>query len=172
MSAERGVKFVRAAGVPLYCKKSEDGSHALLTVRIGDQNYGISVNVHSKDGSDVQYCFVELEDSGILRPKFQEENVGFKYTGVSLHQEQFETVSEEFMYNTILKNFTDCELVMAFGFKYQDGPNVVGVHDVHYNNGEPKDSKWKNHPNQDGAICFFKKGIVSWVFIKFATQVL
>lgn len=44
--------------------------------------------------------------------------------------------------------------------------------DVHYNNGEPEHSKWKNYPDQDGALCFLMDHRSEWIYIKFASQTL
>ena len=96
------------------------------------------------------------------------------YSAIGLHQTNFTTVANGMLRTIVDSSAQDADLVSAYGVTYSDG---TGMHDLHYNNGEPPRSGFENRPNQDGALVFYslnRSGQTTrrWILIKFQTQSL
>jgi hypothetical protein len=156
-----------------------NANHVLIPIRVATGpytgRYQLAFNTESTDQSQVQYC---IHDEAISLTDVP--GVGFtddasvSYAALGLEQKDFTTVANGKLRTIVHDSAQDSDLIAAYGFTYSDG---TGLHDLHFNNGEPRGSGHANHPNQDGALALFElnragRNTRRWVFIKFQTQSL
>lgn len=161
--------FVKLVGKPEKIFDSKDGSHALIHLTCGE-TYTVAVNIHSKEGSDVQYMrqtahLFEDEADGLRK------DVSLSYAARGLSQSEFVSVTEKDLFSLLSDMAEKCNRICVYGMMFDDG-DVRGIHDVHFMNGEPESSRWKNVPDSDGALAFLFEDRCEWVYIKFASQTL
>jgi len=157
-----------------------DDNHVFLPVRIAvgghAGRYRLAFNTESTQGhAPVQY---DVHDEPIAMADVPSEefttDASLSYPALGLHQVDFRTVSNGQLRTIVHDSAQDSDLVAAYGVTFSDGG---GIHDLHYNNGEPAGSHFPNHPNHDGALVFYYFNRVGattrrWIFIKFQTQSL
>jgi hypothetical protein len=156
-----------------------DDNHVFIFVRIAAGEiagrYQLAFNTESTDHSSVQY---DIHDEPITMADVPSEgfttDASLSYTDLGLHQSNFQTVLNGKLRTIVHDSAQDSDLIAAYGFTFSDGG---GMHDLHFNNGEPAGSGHSNQPNHDGALAFYslnRSGQTTrrWIFIKFQTQKL
>jgi len=155
-----------------------DDNHVFIPVRVAVGNhagrYRLAFNTESTAGhAPVQYY---VHDEPITMADVPSEefttDASLSYTEIGLHQAIFRTVSNGRLRTIVHDSAQASDLVSAYGVTFNDG---TGMHDLHFNNGEPAGSHHANRPNQDGALVFYyfnRSGATTrrWIFIKFQTQ--
>jgi hypothetical protein len=156
-----------------------DDNHVFIPVRIsaGDHRgrYRLAFNTESTDKSSVQFFVHDelIEMSEVPNEGFTTD-ASLSYVDLGLHQSDFATIINGKLRTIVHDSAQDSDLVSAYGFTFKEGS---GMHDLHFNNGESAGSTHPNHPNQDGALVFYRlnrsgQTTRRWIFIKFQTQTL
>jgi uncharacterized protein YukJ len=101
-------------------------------------------------------------------------DASLSYAAIGLKQADFKPIQNGKLRMLVHDAAREADLVAAYGMTFSDGG---GMHDIHYNNGEPPGSHFHNDPNHDGALVFYfltQSGQPHrrWFFIKFDTQSL
>src|SRR5262249_15450327 len=136
--------------------------------------YRLAFNTESTQGhTPVQY-YVHDEPVTMAEVPAEgfETDASLSYAELGLHQANFRPIANGRLPTIVHDSAQDSDLITAYGFTFNDGG---GIHDLHYNNGEPAGSHFPNHPNKDGALSFYylnRFGATTrrWIFIKFQTQ--
>jgi len=150
-------------------------SHLVLKVDVDNKIYEADVNIHSRDGSNVEYAIMDIpinNDLSDLKDGI-DRDVHLSYTKLGLKQTDFESVNQNDFYTYLSNLALHADKIIIYGFIYHD-PHLNGIHDIHMCS---QDMAWSRFPirNEDGAIGFYfggKEKHVQWVYIKFATQYL
>ena len=161
-----------------------DDNHVFIPVRIsaGEHHgrYRLAFNTESSDkdvpgASAVQY-FVHDEpiDMADVPNEGFTGDASLSYVDLGLHQSDFATIVNGKLRTIVHDSAQDSDLIAAYGFTFSDG---AGMHDLHFNNGEPPGSQHPNQPEKDGALAFYRlnrsgQTTRRWIFIKFQTQTL
>jgi len=157
-----------------------DDNHVFIPVRIaaGDHagRYRLAFNTESTTHhAPVQYAVHDepIAMANVPGEEFTRE-ASLSYAALGLHQATFRTVSNGKLRMIVHDSAREADVVAAYGFTFSDGG---GMHDLHFNNGEPAGSPFANHPHQDGALVLYylnRFGATTrrWIFIKFQTQSL
>lgn len=166
-------------------KTRPDNNHVYLWIRVASGPFAgafeCAVNIHSTDGSLVQYSDMLEDRTGkpVSAAGFTQMPLSYATLGVT--QANFKSVQDGDLYTLLTGYARTCDQMVAFGHTYSDG---TGLHDVHQNSGEPKSSGHSNQTGQDGALAFYfnstaqanaqgsPKPYARWVLVKFATQTL
>jgi uncharacterized protein YukJ len=156
-----------------------DDNHVFIPVRVmAGPNSGLfrlAFNTESTDDNPDQYF---VRDEAITMA--DAPTAGFtgdaslSYSAIGLKQADFTPVDNGKLRMLVHDSALQADLVAAYGMTFSDGG---GVHDIHYNNGEPTGSHFHNSPNHDGALVFYYltqsgQPYRRWFFIKFDTQSL
>lgn len=93
------------------------------------------------------------------------------YQEIGLKTSEFKLIQNGMLRTVVHSTVSHAELVAVYGFTFPGG----GIHDVHYNNGEPAGSGHSNRPNEDGALAVYfhetsGQAVRRWIFIKFQSQ--
>jgi uncharacterized protein YukJ len=155
-----------------------DDNHVFLFVRIatGDHagRYKLAFNTESAQGSSPVQYFVHDEPIAMAEVPGEgfTTDASLSYSEIGLHQADFRTIINGRLRTIVHDSAQDSDLIAAYGFTFSDG---TGMHDLHYNNGEPPGSQFPNQPRKDGALAFyylnrFGESTRRWIFIKFQTQ--
>jgi hypothetical protein len=162
-------------GYEVESSSRNQGHHLLLKLRVAGEPYTAAVNIQSRTGSSLQSCLLieQVTDWQLFREKIDRQ-VYLSYYDLNLRQGDFETVSENELYYLLVDLVNKSKRVIIYGVILDD-LNII--HDIHLNSGEARNSKWSNHPNQDGAIGFLiftetGEATIHWVYLKFQTQSL
>jgi len=156
-----------------------DNNHVFIPLFVasgtGKGVWKIAFNVESKlPPNAAQYHLVDeaITDADFPKPGFT-TNERLSYAELGLKNAQFTIVSNGKLRTLVHSSVSQAQLVVAYGFTFPGG----GLHDVHYNNGEPPGSGHPAHPGKDGALCLYYheatgQAVRRWIFIKFQTQSL
>ena len=162
-------------------KTRPDNNHVYLWIRVASGPFAgafeCAVNIHSTDGSLVQYSDRLEDQTGKPAPAIGFTQTPLSYAALGLKQADFKPIQDGDLHTLLTGYAQTCSSMAAFGHTYSDGS---GLHDVHQNSGEPGGSGHPNQSGQDGALVFyFNKAaqgsmgpFARWVFVKFATQTL
>ena len=156
-----------------------DDNHVFIFVRVatGEHRgrYRLAFNTECADRTSVQYS-VQEEPITLAEAPAEgfTEDASLSYHDLGLRQADFRAVANGRLRTIVHASAEESDLVGAYGFTFDDG---TGMHDLHFNNGEPRGSRHPNRADQDGAIAFyylnrFGHTIRRWVFVKFQTQEL
>jgi hypothetical protein len=157
-----------------------DNNHIGIPVRIATGpsagRYILQVNTESSQDSgqpaDEYFVFDEpIAMADVPAEGFTRE-ASLSYAGMGLHQPEFQVVTNGMLRTIVANSAANADLVSAYGFTFPGG-----LHDIHYNNGEPAGSHFPNKPNEDGALAFYMLNLAGqttrrWIFIKFQSQSL
>jgi hypothetical protein len=156
-----------------------DDNHVYIPVRVmAGPNSGLfrlSFNTESTDNHPDQYC---VRDETItmanVPPVGFTGDASLSYAAIGLKQTAFKSIENGKLRMLVHDAAHQADLVVAYGKTFSDGG---GIHDIHYNNGEPAGSQFHNDPNHDGALVFYfltqsGQPYRRWFFIKFDTQSL
>ena len=156
-----------------------DNNHVFIPVFVstgaGQGVWKIAFNVESNlPPKAAQYYVVDeaITDADFPKPGFV-QNVHLSYAELGLKNAQFTVVTNGKLRTLVHSSVDHAKLVAAYGFTFPGG----GLHDVHYNNGEPAGSGHPAHPGKDGALTLYYheasgQAVRRWIFIKFQTQSL
>lgn len=154
-----------------------DDNHVYLWLSVATGEYAgryeAAVNIHSTDGSDLQFAETEENVPAADLPSIGFAPAKLSYAALGLAQADFRQQTEEELHVALLNLAQNAERIAVYGHTYGGGD---GLHDVHMNSGEPPSSGHPNPSNQDGALIFYRKdgdgAIAHWLFLKFASQSL
>jgi hypothetical protein len=155
----------------------QDDNHVYIPLRIHTGPlaglYRLAFNTESTDRSSDQFAIYDepIEMADVPSEGFTQD-ASLSYAGIGLHQADFSPITNGKLRTLTHDSAQDADLMGAYGFTFSDGG---GLHDIHFNNGEPPGSKFKNQPNKDGALVFYtlnRSGQTTrrWIFIKFQEQ--
>lgn len=148
--------------------------HLVLDIWVTDGIYTADVNIHSNDGSDVEFCIMdEKKSTPVSCTNGIDTQVHLRYSDLGLKQSDFKTATPGELYSYLSHLATQCNKIIVYGFIYHD-TNLNGIHDIHMNTS---DTQWTKYPSRsdDGVIGFYfdcDHPHVQWVYIKFKTQYL
>jgi len=149
-------------------------THLVLDIWVTDGIYTADVNIHSNDGSDVEFCIMdEKKSTPVSYTNGIDTQVHLLYSDLGLKRSDFKTASPGELYSYLSHLATQCDKIIVYGFIYHDN-NLNGIHDIHMNTA---DTQWTKYPSRsdDGVIGFYfdcDHPHVQWVYIKFKTQYL
>ena len=157
-----------------------DDNHVYIFARIATGQYAgrykFAFNTESTEGhaEDEYYVYDEPISMAEVPSEGFTEDASLSYVALGLHQSNFRTVQNGRLRTIVHDSAQSSDMVAAYGVTFDDG---TGMHDLHYNNGEPAGGSFKNEPNQDGALVFYYLNHAGqttrrWIFIKFQTQSL
>jgi uncharacterized protein YukJ len=151
-------------------------NHILIYIKVDSENrYELAFNTESTDNSDDKYDVVEENvEASQLPPQGFEQDSTVDYQKLGLTENDFQSIANSQLSQSVQSSLQQADLITAYGFTYSNGS---GLHDIHYNNGEPAGSRHPNSPGQDGALAIYYKDSAGnikrrWFFIKFQEQTL
>ncbi len=166
-------------------KNRPDNNHVYLWIRVASGPFAgafeCAVNIHSTDGSLVQYSDMLEDRTGKPVPGGGFTKTPLSYAALGVTQANFKSIQDGDLHTLLTGYAQTCDHMAAFGHTYSDG---TGLHDVHQNSGEPGGSGHPDQTGQDGALVFYfnsaaqgntqgsPKPYARWVLVKFATQSL
>lgn len=157
-----------------------DNNHVFIPVFVpssaahGAGVWKIAFNVESNAPPlAAEYCVLDeaVTASAFPGPGFV-GNARLSYRDLGLKQSQFKIIANGTLRTIVHSSVSQAEVIQAYGVTFPGG-----LHDIHYNNGEPANSGHANHPHQDGALALYfheasGQAIRRWIFIKFQSQTL
>jgi uncharacterized protein YukJ len=182
---------------------SGNSPHYQIQVKAGTQTITVAVNIQSVDGSEVLYvvdhAFVPPDPAGLgqlpegLNPLPNKSGgLALDYVRSTVNGEAMVTKAQMSLlpestpaghrHNDLNNEIVDLlnraiadkdGEIYAFGSSYADPGNVLGIHDIHMNQGNPKGNHdADNGVWQDGAIFMNLPSTNTWIaiFIAFQTQ--
>lgn len=175
--------------------------HFQITIPVAGTTFTVAVNIESVDGSEVLFAikkgFTPPDPSGLaalmdgttrlpsipggLALDFVREQIGgkpmiTKAQMALLPKESTDRVRAHALQNAVVALLDAAvadgsSTVYAFGSAFSDKGVVDGVHDIHMNQGNPKNNHGgDNGIWQDGALFLEMKGVWTAVFVAFQTE--
>lgn len=174
-----GDRFVAVVGKVAGPLGDSDNNHVSIPLRVSVGNeagtYHVQFNVESTNNpKDAQYHIIDetikpsdLPQEGV----FADAQLDYKQLG--LHESDFKIIQNGNLRTVVHSSVDRAEIMEAYGFTYPG----LGVHMIHFNNGEKPGSAHSNHPHQDGALAiYYRDGqgayVRRWIFLKFQSQSL
>lgn len=151
-------------------------NHILIYIKVnGTDRYQLAFNTESTDNSDDKYYVLDenIDIKQIPSQGFEQDST-VDYQKLGLTENDFQSIANSQLSQSVQSSLQQADLITAYGRTYSDGS---GLHDIHYNNGEPSGSSHSNYPGQDGALAIYYKDSTGqnkrrWIFIKFEEQTL
>ena len=179
---DRGVPphvYGRLVGVVTGPLSDVSDNHVFIPLRVrqgpakGMHRLAFNVESHAAPHA-AQYCVLDepVGETELPEDGFTEE-VSLSYRDFGIGPEQFRTVENGFLRAVVHASLARAHLVAAYGFTFPGG----GIHDLHYNYGEPAGSTHINQPGKDGALAVYFRSaeggyVRRWILIKFQSQTL
>lgn len=155
-----------------------DNNHVFIPIWVasgsGTGVWKIAFNVESNSPPLAAEYFIldeAITDAEFPKPGFI-QSAHLSYAELGLHNAQFTVVTNGKLRTLVHSSISHAQLVVAYGFTFPGG-----LHDVHYNNGEPAGSKHPARVGKDGALSLYYheasgQAVRRWIFIKFQSQSL
>lgn len=155
-----------------------DDNHVYIPVLVrhgpAAGTYRIALNVESTVAPRAaQYCVRDetVEESDPPAEGFFAD-AQLSYRELGLVEQDFKVIGNGMLRTVVHSTADRADMLAAYGFTFPGG-----IHDIHYNNGEPPGSHFPNFPDQDGALAMYYRtaaGVLTrrWIFIKFQSQTL
>lgn len=171
--------YGRLVGVVNGPLSNVDANHVFVPLRVWEGpakgTHRVAFNIESNAPPHAaEYCALdEPVAAADLPPEGFTEHVRLSYREFGVTQQQFRVVENGTLRALVHSSIARAQRVAVYGFTFPGG----GIHDIHYNNGEPPGSPHPNRPGQDGALAVYLRGadngyVRRWILIKFQTQTL
>lgn len=132
--------------------------------------YECAFNIHATNAHDVLFTDWLEDRTGQPLPVFGFAPAALSYAALGLHDRDFAPVRSGDLQSLVTHYAASCDRIAVYGTTYSQG---TGLHDIHFNSGEPPESRHRSRHEQDGVLVFYFEGAYSyarWIFIRFAEQ--
>jgi hypothetical protein len=131
--------------------RDANGNHVFIPLRVISGPFAgpcqVAFNIESTDDSPDQYL---VRDEAITMADVPTvgltTDTALSYGAIGLKQADFQSVENGKLRMLVHDATNQVDLIAVYGMTYSDGG---GIHDVHYNNGEPPGSRFRMDPNHD-----------------------
>ncbi len=156
--------------------------HGHIHLKAGSAKFKCSVDVSSPQGLPMFYAMISELDlktidkvvqlgDGIHKLKSTSKSGALDYLRLpDLKPKSWKKGKADSILDKMEERAKKAKRVLVFGDRFKTND---GMHDVHYNQGDPDDSQWfkSNGIWQDGAVLFLSKtGVLSAILTRFPNQ--